>query len=194
MIKTTTVIVYALLLMLVTAMHVDAQESKNIPEFRSRNSFQNYLKYMIAGDRYLYRHCSKFISLVKFKIDENGHIDSISVSSNTSPYLKLLIRRMIYTTDGQWNPVMKERKPVKSDFIYLPISFYLEAECGIDESAKSLDDSISPVNSYLDYHREVSEIIKPKSRIMKPVIINIWPPCRDLADVIEYQQKNKKKP
>ena len=83
---------------------------------------------------------------------------------------------------------------VKSNYIFLPIYFYLEAECGIDESAKSLSDSISQVSSHLGYHREVSEIINPGSPVLEPVKINIWPPCWDLGEVMEHRKKNKKEP
>ena len=100
----------------------------------------------------------------------------------------------MYTTDGQWNPVVKNGKAVMSNYIFLPIYFYLEAGCGIDESAISLSDSVSQVNSHLDYHRKVSEIINLENPVMESIKINIWPPCWDLGDVMEHRKKNKKEP
>ena len=161
-----------------------AQEKDDIPKFRGKETFPNYFKYLLASDMHISSsQCARFKSAVKFKIDKNGHVDSIELPDNLKGYLALKIREVISTTHGQWNPAVINGKTVKSQPMILPVEFDYQGGCRTREYTAEK----RKADRALAFDLKTSDFYEEGVILFEPISIRENFGSEDLGDTIKKQ-------
>lgn len=115
-----------------------AQDNVVWPKFKGKDTFSGYLESMLnADERMMEFECAEFMVAASFVIDQNGHVDTVEVSTNESILLKLAITKAISTTHGQWEPMTINDQKVVSQPMVIIIYFHLESVCKRGEFPKN---------------------------------------------------------
>jgi len=114
--------------------------------------------------------CINSVAFAKFILDENGAIVEVSFTQNTPLSVKQLLRDIVYSTSGKWNPKMINGIAVKSEPILLPLIFQLEASCDY-KTHVSHDLFGQALRDILKYD-DGKQLEQLNCIIMKPLIIS----------------------
>ncbi|WP_041341501.1 hypothetical protein [Runella slithyformis] len=127
--------------------------------------FSGYISMYVADSCKLQDSiCVRSCFFIKFKIDRNGNLKNISENVDAPKNLANAFKKAIFTTNGHWKPALKNRKPVTSIYLIMPVYVNLQAcppESKIDDSMYKSFTMLHNYNDNTSIEGEVCIILKP---------------------------------
>jgi len=167
-----TVMRIILLILLCTSYNAKCQD-RSEPKFNNAG-YKNLNHYIedkihpiIKGSK-VTTICMNSASFCKFDILENGQVGKISFTLNTPLDLIEAYKSVLYSTNGRWEPQLKDGKSIDSDPFLLPIMFYFTVGC--NKAGDVTNDLETPIRNILKFDDGV-ELKNLKCIILPPAVI-----------------------
>jgi hypothetical protein len=158
-----------LLLLILTSFSVMGQDtspsfSNDLGEWRDLG-FSGYISMYVADSCKLQDSiCVRSCFFIKFKIDKNGNLKNISENIDAPKNLANAFKKAILTTNGHWKPALKNKQPVTSVFLIMPVYVNLQACPSESKTGDSIYKSFTMLHNYNDntsIEGEICIILKP---------------------------------
>ncbi|HVW98179.1 MAG TPA: hypothetical protein VHA56_19565 [Mucilaginibacter sp.] len=105
---------------LILTYHLSSAQS-NYFEYNGKNDFGSFLKMKIRPVPVIMENCLMPFTYIKFKVNNQNSIDSLTITNNSIPEVTNEITRVMSLTNGHWNSEL-----IKDKWLIVPLIFYTE--------------------------------------------------------------------